>query len=162
MILKKKQIKVALDILEKSKKHRPVLSTMSIQEIDGETRLCFTDSYMVASWKLDSCKRVIGKGITYEDLEAWYKKANGRDYINENWVLLNARFIPDYPGLDSIINKHRDEKPISKMMINAGYLMQIQLLAGDFVKMTFTGDYSPIRCTYKDFFGIVLPIRSQD
>lgn len=163
MKLSKKQIKVALDILKKMReKQRPVLSNMSIQVIDGGTRLCLTNSYIMASWKLDNCDGLIGKGIKFEDLERWYKLAHGKDVITETWVINMATDIDGYPSLDLVIFKNNWETPIPKLTMDGNFLLQMQTLAGDFVNMIFTGDMKPINCRRHDFFGVILPIRHYD
>lgn len=163
MKLSKKQIKVALDILKKMRdKQRPVLANMSIQVINGETRLCLTNSYIMASWKLDNCDDLLGKCIKYEDLEQLYKLAVGKDGINKTWVKNMATEIPGYPNLDLLIFKNNLETPISKLVMDGNFLLQIQTLAGDFVNMTFMGDMKPIHCRRYDFFGVILPMRHYD
>ena len=162
MRLTKKQVKGVLNVLKTQVKGRPVLSNLIIDYMDNEVRLGFTNSYIVGSWKLTGCDGLIGKGITYESLEIWYKLSKPNAVIDDLWIMANAVMIEGedvYPKLDRYVPVNKPDVPLARLAINAEYLNTLQTIAGGYIQMYFGGELSAILCECDDFLGVILPVR---
>lgn len=80
--MNRKQVNAFLKVMSKDK-FRPVLCSAHIDEYKGKGVLVATDGYMLVAMKLEDIEQDhIGKRVSREAVERWYKLADGRSRLS--------------------------------------------------------------------------------
>lgn len=132
MNITKRQVKILLDITKNDT--REVLTRLKIDQHDGRTYLVCTDSYRLVAIEIDVASDVIGKTVTRDELEKWYKLANSKDVLTDQDIETLAKnseqpsHLIQYPAWRKIVPV---AEPVAEtsISINGRYLLDFDILA---------------------------------
>lgn len=166
--MNKKQIGAFLKVMSKDKS-RAVLCSAYIDLYNNKPVMVATDAYILSAVYLpDLDKSYVGKRITREAIEKWYKLADGRIKFNgstiqdlmEDDVYNNRAISGQYPDWQSVIKINNN--PTNKIGFNADYAKIIQELNGsDGLTYSLNGDLGAMVSDTELAFSMIMPLRNK-
>ena len=134
--MNRKQVNAFLKIMSKDK-FRPVLCSTLIDKFYNKPVLVATDGYVLAAVYLEYVDdSYIGKRISREAIERWYKLADGKSILNgdtlqelmEDDVYNGRELNGDYPKWQQIVPK--ESQAVDTIAFNADFAKTVQDLNG--------------------------------
>lgn len=163
MELTKQQIKEVLNIFKRADGRLPLQHFAITKEFET-TYLVATDSYILIAYELDnSFDDLVGKGITYDDLNKWYKLASTKDMFTSE-TIREFELVPvEYPKWQALIQDKLNPTETTSTMFNTELLTPITKLAtnGTSCHVTFNGDMNPIdiKVTNNSGYAVIMPLK---
>lgn len=168
--MNRKQVNAFLKIMMKDKM-RPVLESAYVDELNGRTVLVATDGYVLTAVYIEDAKDYIGKRVTREAVEKWYKLADGKSRLTGDTIQelmeddqYNARELTgNYPEWKKLLPTTPDTDAFVRDMsisFNANYVKLVQDLNGDeSVKMTLYGKLAPMVVESETALSVIMPVK---
>ena len=163
MQLTKKQVKAFLEVIS-SDTSRPVICTAKVDTYEGRTVLIATDGYQLAALDAPGLKGHEGKLIDRTELIKWYKLAGTKDRLDEKALIEmpNARdddkWYGEYPEWVKIIEaQHPGE--ITKIALNARYMLTMQTLADKTLVYTANGQRGAVTAREDNNLYVIMPLK---
>lgn len=165
--MNRKQVNAFLKVMSKDTS-RPVLCSTLIDEFNGRRGLVATDSYVLTIVYLDYIEDShIGKRITRQALEKWYKLADGKSRLTgeELQDLLeddvhNGRDVSgNYPEWQLLVPK--ETSAVDTIAFNADFAKIVQDLNGTAgVTMKLTGKLGAMIVETDTSYSLIMPLKS--
>lgn len=169
--MNRKQVNAFLKIMMKDKT-RPVLESAYIDELDGKVVMVATDGYVLTAVYLDEEARdYIGKRVTREAIEKWYKLADGKSRLTGSTIqelmeddqYQGREITGEYPKWQQLLPTVVDTDGfLSDMTIsfNTTYVKLVQdLNNAEGVKMRLYGKLAPMVIESEVSLSIVMPMK---
>ena len=171
MAMNRKQVNAFLKIMSKDKM-RPVLCSAYVDELDGKMVLVATDGYVLTAVYLgEEARDYLGKRVTRESVERWYKLADGKSRLTGETLqeLMeddqhNSREPSgNYPEWKRLMPTVADTDAFVRDMtisFNTDYVKMVQDLNGeDGVKMRLYGKLAPMVIESEVSLSVVMPMK---
>lgn len=163
MQLTKKQVKAFLEVIS-SDTSRPIICTAKIDTYKGRTVLIATDGYQLAALDAPGLKGQEGKLIDRTELIKWYKLASSKDRLDENTLIKmpdardSEKWYGEYPEWIKIIEaQHPGE--ITKVALNAKYMLTMQILADAPILYTTNGQRGAVTAYENNNLYVIMPLK---
>ena len=163
MQLTKKQVKAFLEVIS-SDTSRPVICTAKVDTYEGRTVLIATDGYQLAALDAPGLKGHEGKLIDRTELIKWYKLAGTKDRLDEKALIEmpNARdddkWYGEYPEWVKIIEAQAPGE-IAKVILNANYMLNMQILADKPLPYTANGQRGAVIAYEDNNLYVIMPLK---
>lgn len=165
--MNRKQVNAFLKVMSKDKT-RPVLCSAYIDEYKGKGVLVATDGYVLVAMKLEDIEQYhIGKRVSREAVERWYKLADGRSRLSgadlqemmEFDQFNNSYLDGVYPQWQQLVPQG-ETTSLDSITFNANYAKMLQDVRGiDGLNLKMYGKLAPM--VHEDETGlyILMPMK---
>lgn len=163
--MNRKQVNAFLKIMSKDK-FRPVLCSALIDKLNNKDVLVATDGYVLTAVYLEYVDdSYIGKRISREAIERWYKLADGKSILNGDTLqelmeddAYNGRDLyGDYPKWQQLVP--RESQPTDSIAFNADFAKKVQDLNGvDGLTYTLNGKLGAMVSDTDVAYTMLMPI----
>lgn len=154
MNLTKSQVKQILDML-KINEHISAIYQAWWTKIDDQSYFVATDSYTMVLLKTDTYNNGV---VSFDDLNRWYKLADGKSRLNDvEAVDLATDKKIEPPKIEQLIKV--DSAPIDELGFNATYALRLEKIAGESLRYTLTGKTNPMIAETTTGKFILMPLR---
>lgn len=164
--MNRKQVNAFLKVMSKDTS-RPVLCTTYIDKLNGKSVLVATDAYVLTAVYIDDVDDShIGKMITRQAIEKWYKLADGKSRLNgdslqellEDDVHNGREIYQTYPEWQKLIPS--GEQEVNKISFNADFAKVIQDLNGTGgIEMKLNGKLGGLVVDHETSYSIIMPLK---
>lgn len=164
--MNRKQVNAFLKIMSKDSS-RPVLCSTLVDEYKGKPVLVVTDGYVLTAVYIDYAEDFIGKRITREAIEKWYKLADGKSRLTgESLQELmeddyhNGRQVSgDYPKWQSLVPSTTEA--VDTIAFNADFAKIVQELNGATgLTLKLTGKMGALVSDTDVAYTLIMPLKS--
>ena len=165
--MNRKQVNAFLKIMSKDT-FRPVLCSTLIDKFNGKPVMVATDGYVLTAVKLDDIdESYIGKRISREAIEKWYKLADGKSRLTgesiqelmEDDVHNGRELYGDFPKWQEIVPK--ESQAVDTIAFNADFAKTVQdLNAVDGLIYTLNGKLGAMVSDTDVAYTMLMPLKS--
>lgn len=165
--MNRKQVNAFLKVMSKDNT-RPILCSTLIDEFNGKRGLVATDGYVLTIVYLDDVDDShVGKRITREAIEKWYKLADGKSRLTgedlqellEDDVHNNREKYGDYPQWQKLVPS--ETAPVDTIAFNADFAKIVQdLNATVGVTMKLTGKLGAMIVETDTSYSLIMPLKA--
>ena len=169
--MNRKQVNAFLKIMAKDKT-RPVLNSAYVDELNGKMVLVATDGYVLTAVYIgEEARDYLGKRVTREAVERWYKLADGKSRLTGETLQelmeddqYNSRYLDGkYPEWKRLMPTEADTSGFIQDMtisFNPNYVKMVQDLNGsEGVKMRLYGKLAPMVIESEVSLSVVMPMK---
>ena len=169
--MNRKQVNAFLKIMSKDKT-RPVLCSTYVDELNGKMVLVATDGYVLTAVYIgEEARDYLGKRVTREAVERWYKLADGKSRLTGETLQelmeddqYNGRDLDGtYPEWKRLMPTEVDTTGFMQDMtisFNTDYVKRVQDLNGsEGVKMRLYGKLAPMVIESEVSLSVVMPMK---
>lgn len=165
--MNRKQVNAFLKVMSKDKA-RPVLCSAYIDDYKGKGVLVATDGYVLVAMRLEDIEQDhIGKRVSREAVERWYKLADGRSRLSGadlqdmmEFDQFNQSYLDGvYPQWQQLVPQG-EPTSLDSIAFNANYAKMLQDVRGiDGLNLKMYGKLAPM--VHEDETGlyILMPMR---
>jgi len=165
--MNRKQVNAFLKVMSKDTS-RPVLCTTLVDEFNGKRGLVTTDSYVLTIVYLDDVDDShVGKRISREAIEKWYKLADGKSRLTgeslqelmEDDVHNGRELYGKYPEWQKLVPS--ETSAIDTIAFNADFAKIVQDINGTVgVTMKLTGKLGAMIVETDTSYSLIMPLKS--
>lgn len=165
--MNRKQVNAFLKVMSKDTS-RPVLCSTLIDEFNGKRGLVATDGYILTIVYLDDVDDShLGKRITREAIEKWYKLADGKSRLTgedlqdllEDDVHSGRQVDGTYPEWQKLVPS--ETSPVDTIAFNADFAKIVQdLNATVGVTMKLTGKLGAMIVETDTSYSLIMPLKA--